>query len=128
MDSANQRIHLALQIMPNGETNQLQWIGTKSYEVIKNGIGGGYIEGVHMPRINGRMWVDEDFLYKSGELQVNAYATYLAIALGYPFEYFISGPCVLTGESDQEGNTLGLSQGQIETIFKLLGEIRANSK
>lgn len=112
----------ALRLLPDGTTEEISWTGKDSYNTLKKALDGAYMEAVNMPRINGTLWVDEEFLFKP-ELERNILATKLAIALGYPFEYFVMGPAVLTGGVNLEGNTIGLTPNQLHTIKALVEEI-----
>jgi len=73
-----------------------------------------------MPEFGTDMWVDDEFLFK-GELLPNIQATKLLIAGGYPIEYPIMGPAVITGGTDGMGNTVGLSQAQLLKIQQVVG-------
>lgn len=94
-----------------------QYEDGKSYDFIKNGVG-GWIECVHLANLGGvDMWVNEEG--KLDGLPVNPIAT-LAWIRDYGMTDVIVGNVVFTGGADEEGETLGLNDEQLANIKNLL--------
>ena len=80
-----------------------------SYDVIKNGIGGGTFTRIQMGL--GDMWCDDEFLLVRPSPPVNWMATALTWQAhqGHYLEgTFILGDVVFTGKADVEGNTTSI--------------------
>jgi Domain of unknown function (DUF3846) len=80
--------------------------GLSDYQAIVD----GYIEPVDLTF--GTMWVNEEFTYKFGPSDVNWIASDVA-GMGGRHEFMLSypilGPVLITGGTDPEGETLGIT-------------------
>jgi hypothetical protein len=85
------------------------------YDTISNGVE-GWIESVSLED-NLNLWVNEEG--KVNSLPYNNLATVLWEAY-YGFTDVIMGPAVVTGGADEEGETLGLDDAQVEQLMELL--------
>jgi hypothetical protein len=104
----------------DGTTEVVEFQIGDSYRFLSDAVG-GLIELVHLaPTLD--MWVNENFIAEAEEkdLKVNAVATamYSANADGF---YPILGNVVFTGGTDDEGDTVGLTEdtlGRLRLIIE----------
>lgn len=85
----------------------------------------GFIIGSHLSKINGLFWTDEDGQIKNG-YTLNVFASRVWKELS-KFDILdismIYGPVAITGETDKQGNILGLSEGHINLIQGILANV-----
>ena len=110
---------IALQIASNGDVTELD-ISENSLKVLQTAVD-GYIEAVDIFE-DLTMWVNEEFLLRS-EPDPNAIASVIFSMVGG--SYAIHGTVVLTGGTDEEGNTLGLSPDIAEELKGFIVEAKA---
>lgn len=112
---------IALQIASNGEVVELD-ISENSLKVLQTAVE-GYIEAVDIFE-DLTMWVNEEFLLRS-EPDPNPIATAIFGLVGG--NYTIQGRVVLTGGTDDEGNTLGLHPDIAEELKTFIAEAKADA-
>ena len=112
---------IALQIASNGDVTELD-ISENSLKVLQGAVE-GYIEAVDIFE-DLTMWVNEEFLLRS-EPDPNPIATAIFGMVGG--NYAIHGRVVLTGGTDEEGNTLGLSPDIAEELKTYIAEAKAEA-
>ena len=90
-----------------------------SYELISDAVE-GWIECFHLLSLGVDLWCNEEG--KLAGLPQNEIATYL---FHKEFGHFdsIRGNVIFTGGTDDEGETLGISEDQIKTLTDLFGEV-----
>jgi len=92
--------------------------GVNSYEMIKAGVGGGNFEHIALfPDLD--LWCDEEFLLKD-DYNPNFAATVLLMRFSQAHRLegtILQGDVILSGGTDNKGETLGLS---METLAGLL--------
>lgn len=90
-----------------------------SYETLSNAVG-GMIEAVTLPS-GITLWVNEEG--KLNGLPVNKVATNLMTrAFGQQFDILV-GNVIVTGGADDEGETLGLTDEQLEMLISDLASV-----
>jgi hypothetical protein len=109
---------VALQIASNGNVTELD-IAENSLKVLQTAVD-GYIEAVDIFE-DLTMWVNEEFLLRS-EPDPNDIATAIFSMIGG--NYAIHGTVVLTGGTDEEGNTLGLSPDIAEELKIIIADAK----
>jgi len=86
-----------------------------SYETIKEAIGGGTIQCIHIPSLGVDMWIDDE-----GKLvedpEFNTFGTTLWIN-EYGLTDVIVGDIIITGGVDDEGKTLGMTKEQVREVM-----------
>lgn len=102
----------ALIIPVDGKPREVAFDRGASYEVLRNAVG-GYIECVALSDTLD-MWVNEDG--KLISLPINSTATFLWTLVYGPTDVIV-GDVIFTGGVDDEGETLGLSDDQIERLL-----------
>jgi len=106
-------MHKAVTIFTSGEKRIVEFDDESCYTKLSDAVG-GYIECVHLPSQNIDMWVNEEG--KLGGHVENPLATAL-----WNDEYgqtdFIMGNAIFTSGTDEEGNTLGLNDAQVEYLM-----------
>ena len=85
-----------------------------SYNTIKTAVN-GYIECVHLPSLGVDMWLNEEG--KLNGLPRNAFGSLLWVR-EYGLTDLMVGDIILTGGADDEGETLGLTDTQLEKLIK----------
>ena len=83
------------------------------YETLSSGVG-GMIEAVSMKKFD--LWCNENGMAEG--LEINPIATRL-YADAFGFTNYILGNVVITGGVDDEGETLGLTDEQVEIVLGL---------
>jgi hypothetical protein len=104
----------AITINTLGETAIVPFEADTLYDLLQASVD-GYFECVTLRHLGIDMWVNEDGKIK--QLPLN----YIASAMfqgSFGNTDAIVGDVILTGLADSEGNTLGLSDEQIQTIEK----------
>lgn len=102
----------AVTIKSNGERAVIEF-KFGEYEYLSEGVG-GMIGCVRLE--NADMWVNDNFLAEG--LPLNPYATAL-YADTYGMENaYICGDVVITGGADEEGETLGLTDEQVQQFLE----------
>jgi len=88
-----------------------------SYQMIRDAVD-GYIECVHLPSIGVDMWCNEEG--KLIGLPQNDFAS-LFFQKDYGVFDSVRGDVIFTGGVDKEGETLGLTDTQLDELKKRLG-------
>ncbi len=109
----------ALIIRTHGAREIVEFEVGNSYDTIKNAVG-GWIECVHLPSFGADLWVNEEG--KLLGLPHNAFGSVLW-AKEYGHTDFISGDLIITGGADDEGETLGISDEQLEGVLGYLDSL-----
>jgi hypothetical protein len=99
----------AIQILTDGTINVLEFDNANSLEVLQKGVG-GWVEAVDFPKLNLTMWLNEEG--KLTGLEPNPSGTMLWWST-YGQTDHIVGDIVLTGMTDDEGDTQGLTPEQV---------------
>lgn len=110
---------LAISISPEGVVTQLN-IAEDSLKVLQTAVG-GLIEAIDIDQ-NLTMWVNEEFLFFS-EPAPNPIGTALFAHVGG--NYAIQGTIVMTGGTDAEGYTMGLSNEDTEALLRIIEDAHA---
>lgn len=105
-------------ITAEGEVSVQQVEGSKEYDFLSNAVA-GWIEAVSLDQdLAGiTLWVNEEG--KMNSLPYNQKAT-LLWEMSYGFTDVIVGNAVLTGGSDDEGETLSLTDEQVAKILAVV--------
>ena len=104
----------ALKINTDGFKSLVDFSEATSYTVLSEAVD-GLIESVDLAELGVTMWVNEEG--KINQLEQNAIGTSLYVDQ-YGMHDFISGNIIFTNiETDDEGNTLGLTEKQIATLM-----------
>jgi len=111
--------HKALIITPEGDYTITEYDNNTEYKVLSEGVG-GYIELVRLPETakaigDGEisMWVNEEGRIKG--LPYNHFGS-LLYTMNFRTDEPIVGNIVLTGGSDPEGYTVGLTDEQLDAL------------
>lgn len=100
----------AVTIKTNGERAVIEF-KFGEYEYLSEAVG-GMIGCVHLRDKSADMWVNDNFLAEGLPLNPTATALY---ADNYGIENaYICGDVIITGDTDDEGETLGLSDEQVD--------------
>ena len=85
---------------------------------------GGWVQAVPMagPLSGLTLWVNEEG--KFSDLPLNEIATGLW-EVSYGATDFIAGNAILTADADDEGDTLGLTSAELDTIMKAVEKVMA---
>lgn len=102
----------AIQINSTGSKSVVEFEIGQSYDVISRAVG-GWIECVNLRGLQVDMWVNEEG--KLNSLPENPTATALFMD-EFGGGDFIVGNVLITGGVDEEGETVGLTDEQIEVI------------
>ena len=81
-------------------------------KTLQDAVGGGYVEAITLAD-DLVLWVNEDGKMK--QMPFNQAATSIFVKHGRGSD-FIAGPVVFTGGTDENGDTLGISETQIQQI------------
>lgn len=105
----------AIKATANGAIDVVEFDELKSYETIKEAIGGGTFDCIRIPSLGVDIWIDDESKLMD-EPEYSSFATVLWIH-EYGMTDIIAGDVIITGGTDDEGNTLGLTKdGVIETL------------
>lgn len=81
---------------------------SKSYKTIKEAVGGGCFDCIHLPTFDVDMWIDDE-----GKLVENPEYNPMGTTL-WVIEYgpsdIVVGDIIITGGTDAEGKTLGMTK------------------
>jgi hypothetical protein len=112
----------ALEVNSKGEVREYD-ITEGSLEKLQSSVD-GLIEAIAINDVI-TMWVNEEFLFKA-ELDPNPMATAFFESVGgtYP----IHGTVVFTGGCDEDGNTLGLSNTDLDKLQRISESMRESMK
>lgn len=86
-----------------------------SYQLLRDAVE-GYIECVHLSSLGVDMWLNEEG--KLIGLEPNALATYLFLREFNTLDV-IMGNVIFTGGADEEGETLGLTEEQLQKLLAI---------
>ena len=95
----------------------------ESYGMIKEAVD-GYFDCIRIPSIGVDMWVNDEG--KILELDPNPFGTALWVH-EYGMTDIVMGNIIITGGADEEGETLGLTQDQINALFNAVDEVIGNA-
>jgi len=102
----------ALVVRTSGEIDTVEFAGDAALSVLQEGVG-GWVQAVELDG-DLTLWVNEEG--KLADLPHNPFAQALwNERYGYYTDYIV-GDIVLTGGVGAEGETLGLSDEQVETL------------
>ena len=106
----------AVIIRTDGKKEVVEFEIGKSYELISTAVG-GMIECITLHDKEGQpdMWINENGKFSG--LDQNPYATALWVDM-YSTTDVIMGDVIITGGADDEGETLGLSDEQVDYFMK----------
>lgn len=90
-----------------------------SYNLISDAVE-GWIECYYLSSLGVDLWCNEES--KLAGLARNDIATYLFQKEFGPHDY-IGGNVIFTGGTDDEGETVGLTEDQIKKLTELFGEV-----
>lgn len=111
--------HRALLVSTMNELKVVEFDVENEYKTLSDGVG-GYIECVRLPTTAEDlgspidMWVNEEGRIKG--LPYNHFGS-LLYTMNFRTDEPIVGDIVLTGGTDEEGNTLGLTDSQLDVMF-----------
>ena len=109
----------ALQVKTTGEVTELD-LEPDTLATLQAGVG-GYIEAIDLAN-DLTMWCNEEG--KLHGLPHNPFAQFMwDKAYGIHTDYIV-GDIVLTGGSDKDGETLGLSEEQVEIVKQIIVKVR----
>jgi len=108
----------AITVTSGNDINIIEFDKSKSYDTIKQAIGGGTFDCVRLPSINAEMWIDDEGKLIN-DIQWNHFGTALWVN-EYGMTDAIAGDIIITGGVDINGNTLGLDEEDIPTILVAL--------
>ena len=102
----------AVIIRTDGKKEVVEFEIGKSYNLISTAVG-GMIECISLTNVIGQpdMWINENGKFSG--LDQNPYATALWVDI-YSTTDVIMGDVIITGGADEEGETLGLSDEQVD--------------
>jgi len=104
----------ALKVSTSGVREVVDFTTETSYQTIRDAVG-GYIECVYLPSLNVEMWVNEEGKLVDAPIQ-NPMGTALWTD-NYGETDVTVGDIIFTGGTDSEGNTLGLSDEQLNALL-----------
>ena len=107
----------AVVIKTTKDKSVVEFENSTCYETLKTAVG-GWIERVSLG--DTELWVNEEG--KLIGLEQNPIGTALWVE-AYGFNDYIAGDIIITGGADDEGNTLGLSDEQVEYYLNYDHEI-----
>ena len=102
----------ALFISVNGNIEVREFSKEQEYKVISTAVG-GFVEAVSLPKQKVVLWVNEEG--KLRDLELNTYGTALW-ANNFGLTDWIAGDIIITGETDEEGYSTGLTDEQISLL------------
>ena len=103
------KMEQAVIIKTDGTKSIVEFEVGKSYNIIKEAVG-GYIQVVPLEKANVDLWVNEEG--KLNNLPQNPIGTSLWVD-EYGYTDTIVGNIIITGGTDENGETLGLSLEQV---------------
>ncbi len=109
---------LAVVITPKMESNTIDIEGDELSKL--QGAVDGYIEAVVLAE-DVVMWVNEEFVFRP-DLQPNLIGSAFYSEIGGTRPIF--GSIVITGGTDPEGYTIGLSQDDVDQLMSMVEETR----
>lgn len=122
----------AITVTSGNDINIIEFDKSKSYETIKQAIGGGTFDCISLPSINADMWIDDEGKLVN-EPKWNHFGTALWVT-EYGMTDAIAGDIIITGGVDINGVTLGLDEDDIPQILialdnglKTINEYRSNN-
>ena len=111
----------AILATANNDLDVVDFDESKSYETIKEAIGGGTIQCITLRSLGVDMWIDDN-----GKLiddpQINAFGSALWVD-SYGMTDLIVGDIIITGGADDEGKTLGLTDEQVVSVLKAASDV-----
>ena len=111
----------AILATANNDLDVVDFDESKSYETIKEAIGGGTIQCITLQSLGVDMWIDDN-----GKLindpQINAFGSALWVD-SYDLTDIIVGDIIITGGVDDEGKTLGLTDEQVVSVLKAASDV-----
>jgi len=113
-NKGNEKMAKALIVRTDDSRETVEFEVGNSYNTIKTAVN-GYIECVHLPSLGVDMWLNEEG--KLNGLPRNAFGSLLWVR-EYGLTDLMVGDIILTGGADDEGETLGLTDTQLEKLIK----------
>jgi hypothetical protein len=107
----------AVIVKTTGEKSVVEFSNETCYSVLSGAVG-GYVQPVWLESRKAEMWVNEEG--KMNGLDQNPYGTALWIE-AYGLTDVIVGDLILTGGTDDEGNTLGLDDERVADLLAYEG-------
>ena len=104
----------ALKVSTNNTREVVEFTNETSYQTISDAVN-GWIECIPLPSLGVDMWINEEGKL-SNELVQNPTATALWYDNYGPTDVTI-GNVIFTGGTDGEGETLGLTDAQLEALL-----------
>jgi len=108
----------AITVTSGNDINIIEFDKSKSYDTIKQAVGGGYFDCVRLPNLNVSMWIDDEGKLVD-EPKWNHFGTALWVN-EYGMTDAIAGDIIITGGVDIHGATLGLDEDDIPQILMAL--------
>lgn len=103
----------AVKVSTEGVMEVVEFDNSTCYSMLKDSVD-GWVEWIPLPATGVEMWVNEEG--KLSNLNQNPYGTALWADSYGPTDVTV-GDIVITGGTDDEGNTLGLSDEKIEYLL-----------
>jgi Domain of unknown function (DUF3846) len=111
----------AITCTSNQELDLVEFDESKSYETIKQAIGGGTFQCIYLPKLGVDLWIDDE-----GKLvedpKINGFGSALWIH-EYGLTDIIVGDIIVTGGVDEDGKTLGLDREQATNVLMTVSEV-----
>jgi hypothetical protein len=113
------KMEQAVIIKTDGTKDIVEFEVGKSFDVIKNAVG-GYFQVIGLPKSGVDLWVNEEG--KLDNLPQNPIGTSIWVD-EYGYTDVIVGNIIITGGADHEGETLGLSLEQVAKFMNYNREL-----
>lgn len=110
----------AIKVDTDNKIEIVEFDPTKSYETIKEAVGGGLFDCVPISSLGVDMWIDDEGKLVD-EPVWNAFATSLWVK-EYGMTDAIAGDVIITGGTDEDGNTLGISKDKAIELLMVVRE------
>lgn len=109
-----------LTVQPNGSIDISPLEKGKTYDAIKRAVNDAYFDCVSLAfgEVRIDMWVDDGGLLK--HLPLNRFATQMHATRVGVENACIVGPAFFTGGSDEEGDTLPLTEEEMRFLLEML--------
>lgn len=109
----------AIIAMTNGALEVKNFEPGESYGMIKEAVD-GYFDCIRIPSIGVDIWVNDEG--KLLELDPNPFGTALWVH-EYGMTDMVCGNIIITGGVDEDGETIGLTQEQVDAMFHAVDEV-----
>lgn len=117
--------HTALLVRTDGTTEEFDlYASGDPLEILRRKIGCEYVDAIRLGPFS-YVWVDEDPWLAAPNPPENDYAVPLVIAATHSvLGRYLYGNVVFTGGADENGDTVGLTAGQLAHLNQSLAEVR----